>query len=125
MNPEKQAELMIRFSGCVYKDDANSYKESDCAGAAQLILRDYANITLPDDRTEWRTYFDFLEWPVELKEFDVLMLCCHNEFEVVDHVAVHIGNNYVVHFGRYTTGAMCHRMDRFQSRIINVARYKK
>ena len=125
MNQMQQQELMLRFSHCKFKHNGNTYAEADCAGAAQIILRDFAGVLLPDDRTTWSELFDFLPWPLPLQDFDVLMLRYHNQFDFVDHIGVHIGNDYIVHFGKHTAGMICNRIDRFEGKIINVARYKK
>jgi hypothetical protein len=126
MTSQQQQELMIRFARCKFKFGAASYEEADCAGAAQLVYRDYAGIDVTDDRLAWRDIFDLLHWPVELQEWDILLLnSITGGFEVADHCGVYIGDGNVVHFGRTTNGMLCQRIERFIPRIASILRYNK
>lgn len=125
MTPQKQTELMLRFCRTQYERGHNTYERADCAGAAQLILRDFAGISLPDDRLTWVGHFDLLSWPCELQEWDVLLMQHSNTIQLVDHVAVHIGNGQVCQLGRDTGGLICEHINRYVSKILYVGRYKR
>lgn len=124
MNQLEQQDMMLRFSRVRYKHGANSYEYADCAGIGQLIYRDFAGFYLPDDRTAWATYFDVLAWPCELKVFDALLMQHGNTLNLIDHMAIHIGGNWIVSLGERSIGLMCERLNRYESKILKVARYK-
>ena len=126
MNQSDQQEIMLRFSRCQYADREASYERCDCVGAVRLVLRDYGGVVeLPDDVTEWADRFEMLSWPTELQDLDVLLLQLKNSFGLADHMAVHIGNRYIVHIGKNMSGVMCERVNRYESKIVNVARYRR
>lgn len=126
MNQLDQQAMMLRFSRCEYADGEATYEKCDCIGAVRLILRDYGEgIELPDEVTAWTTHFELIEWPTELKDLDVLLLQCKNSFGLADHMAVHIGGGYIVHIGKHMNGIVCERVNRYESKILQVARYKK
>lgn len=125
MIQEKQQDLMLRFSRCVFKDDAESYAEADCWGATRIILRDFGGLILPSDRHAWRECFEFVAWPTELRDFDVVLMAYANRHDLIDHMATHIGDGWLAHIGRFTGGMVCDRLNKYESRIVNVARYRK
>ena len=116
---------MLRFSRCKFTDDASDYENCDCTGAVRVILRDYGGgIELPADVQDWKRVFEMLPWPVELKDLDVVLMAYDNKLGLVDHMAVHVGNNYIVHLGKHTGGLRCERVNRYQTRILHVARLR-
>lgn len=125
MNQQLQADMMVKFSRCKFRLHGVSYEEADCAGAVTLIYRDYRGIALPQDHYEWSDCFHYMPWPVELEEWDVLMMANANPIGLVDHVGVYIGSGLMVHFGRESDGMYCQRVEKFHSRIVSVARYKQ
>lgn len=124
MDQKSQQDLMLRFSRCAYVHGESSYEKADCAGAARVILRDFGGFDLPDNRLDWAMHFEILPWPSELRDFDVLLLQHSNQLGLVDHMAVHIGNGWIAQLGKDVLGLMCERLNRYQSKILHVARFK-
>jgi hypothetical protein len=124
MNANLQSEIMLRFAHTSYERGCNTYDKADCAGAVQLMLRDFADIDLPDDRLTWVGYFDLLDWPCDLKPWDVLLLAHSNTLQLVDHVALHLEDDWICQLGKDTGGMICERLNRYSSKILYVGRYK-
>ena len=129
MNLADQKELMLRFSGCQFTFRHSQYDKADCVGVVRKVMADFAHVELPwppTDENDWKDYLDILPWPVdELQEFDILFIAANNRHRLVDHVACHIGNDYIVHFPMQSFGVICERHHRIAHKILYIGRYKK
>jgi cell wall-associated NlpC family hydrolase len=71
-------------------------KDHDCYWLVRHVLREGAQVNLPEKPLGWRRYGTSIRWPTEVRRFDVLFFA-RNDFGMVDHIGVAVSDKEFMH----------------------------
>jgi cell wall-associated NlpC family hydrolase len=97
----------------------------DCYGLVKIIICRVFDIELPDDVIGWRKFATVMppELAFPIRKWDVL--CFEGEgapLGTIGHVGVAISSADFIHAGEQYGGVVCDSINRWQDRLLHVAR---
>lgn len=117
-----QREIMLRYGRTPYKKDGADFDGFDCAGFIILYFRENYGVTLPKNLMRSRHFFRRLKKDETPQRDDLAMMTFLNAKGLVDHVALFVSPNELIHCGSAFNGLVCQPTSLLGHKILSVMR---
>ena len=109
--------------GVPYQENGRSPQEGfDCYGLVLYVLKEELRIAPEKSLDHWREYGDVIEWPTELRRYDVVLIRDYSEG--VNHAGIAVNEFEFMHATPFCGGVVCEPISRYAHKKIFIGRVR-